>query len=76
MFGPFAYNIFTNDLVLNNQNLCSIYNYADDNTIMCSSKNICDVINNLEYVSNVMLDWFKANYMQANPEKKSVNYVW
>ena len=33
MFGPFAYDIHSNDLLYLMSNICDIYNYADDNTL-------------------------------------------
>ena len=48
---------------------CDILNYADDNSICCHGSNVDDVITNLERVSNVMLTWFKQNYIQPNPDK-------
>lgn len=71
LFGPFAYNIFTNDLLIliSKMNLSEIFNYADDNTVACHNKDVDDVKNGLQNVCGVMLKWFKENYMQANPDK-------
>ena len=46
------------------------FNYADDNFICCHSSN---VITNLEKVANVMLAWFKQNYIQPNPDKFQIS---
>ena len=32
IFGPFGYNVFSNDLLFYMNEYCTIYNYADDNT--------------------------------------------
>ena len=69
LFGPFSYNLFSNDLLYLIDDLCDIYNYADDNTICVHGKVIDDVISQVENVSNILLDWFDANYLQANPDK-------
>ena len=69
LFGPFMYNIFSNDLLLTLQNLCHIYNYADDNTISYVGSNVDEVIVNLQNVTALMLKWFECNYLKANSEK-------
>ncbi len=69
IFGPFSYNIFSNDLLYLVEDLCDIYNYADDNTICIHGSVVDDILSELESVSNVLLEWFELNYLQANPEK-------
>ena len=50
--------------------MCEIYNYADDNTVSCSGQSTDKVVKSeKESVSSVMLQWFKANYLQVNPDK-------
>ena len=66
---PLAYNIFSNDLLLTIQNICDVYNYADDNSVGCSGNNPEEITNNLKHVVNIMLKWFKDNYLKANPDK-------
>ena len=56
LFGPLAYNVFTNDLLLLIEQTCEIYNYADDNSICCFGKNVTGVQNKLQNVSNVMMN--------------------
>ena len=68
-FGPFAFNIFTNDLLCLLINECNIYNYADDNTILYFDDNLEQVKVKLEYVTSKMLSWFDVNQLQANPDK-------
>jgi len=46
-----------------------LHNFADDNTISCSSDTFKDLINNLEIESNKATEWFKVNNMIVNPEK-------
>lgn len=69
VFGPFAYNVFTNDLLLRMSEFCHIYNYADDNTISCTGEKIEDVKANMSIALDVMLDWFEMNGLKANPDK-------
>jgi hypothetical protein len=47
----------------------SLYNYADDNTLSFSSPDYDILISTLEAESQVLIDWFKDNKMQANPDK-------
>ena len=44
-------------------------NYADDNTLCAISDQLHDTIQKLEADSNIAIDWFTENDMQANPEK-------
>ena len=71
LFGPFAYNLFTNDLIIliKSLGLADICNYADDNTISCYDKSVDVVTARLTQVSDVTIQWFKTNFMQANPNK-------
>ena len=50
----------------------SLYNYADDNTLSFSSPDYDILISTLEAESQVLIDWFKDNKMQANPDKFQV----
>ena len=49
-----------------------MYNYADDNTLSFSSPDYDILISTLEAGSQVLIDWFKDNKMQANPDKFQV----
>ena len=69
LFGPLTYNIFSNDLLLLLQDVCHVYNYADDNSVGTEGKNQNEIVSKLANVSRIMLKWFDDNYLQANPEK-------
>ena len=47
----------------------SIYNYADDNTVSYSHKNLDIMKEVLVDESAICIDWFRNNKMQANPDK-------
>ena len=47
----------------------TLYNYADDNTLSYVNDNYEKLIDILEKESSVLIDWFKFNCMQANPDK-------
>ena len=68
MFGPLAYNIFANNLLTLLAGSCDIFDCADDNTVNCYGDNAEEVIDDLKNVGVLMLNWFKSNFMQANPE--------
>ena len=55
---PLLFNIFINDLfyLLTNSEVC---NFADDNTLYSSNKNLKHVFSNLKYDLRNVLDWFK-----------------
>jgi len=68
-FGPFISNVLSYDLLYLIADQYDICNYADDSSICCHGSNVDDVITNLEKASNLMLIWFKENYIQPNSDK-------
>ena len=68
ILGPLLFNIFMNDIFYFLK-YCSMYNYADDNTLSYCHK-ILDILKSvLQQESIILLDWFGTNQMQANPAK-------
>ena len=65
---PILFNIFINDLFLF-INEVELANFADDNTIYTSKKDVKEVLKVLEKDSKSAIDWFKRNDMIVNPEK-------
>ena len=45
--GPILFNIFINDLLMNINN-SELHNFADDNTITCTSDSLAELIENFE----------------------------
>ena len=68
ILGPLLFNIFINDLFLFIEK-CSLYNYADDNTISYSAPCLFDVLSNLQSDCNHAIEWFNSNDIKANPDK-------
>ena len=68
ILGPVLFNIFLNDIFYF-VNECSLYNYADDNTLSYADYDIDKVVNTLERESLVLINWFSLNQMKANPDK-------
>ena len=68
ILGPIFFNIFMNDIYATITR-SSLYNYADDNTIsvICDTKQ--DAIDALSQESELAVDWFQVNMMEANPTK-------
>lgn len=71
ILGPLLFNIFINDIFYFVKH-GTLYNYADDNTLSFSSPDYDHLISTLESESQVLIDWFKENKMQANPDKFQV----
>ena len=69
LMGPFCYNVLCIDLFYLIGNNIKIFNYADDNTIMCTDDDLQTVVTNLQNMSNVMIKWFTDNSMKVNPDK-------
>ena len=68
MLGPLLFNIFINDIFYFIEK-STLYNYADDNTLGYRHKNPEILKSVLEAESNILVQWFSINQMQANPEK-------
>ena len=66
ILGPLLFNIFINDLFFS---ITKKSNFADDNTLYSSNKDLDHVFNNLYYDLNNVLDWFKLISIKAYPDK-------
>ena len=69
ILGPLLFNIFINDFLFELNNLCDVYNYADDNTLSFSHKDPKIIKDKLEKAATCAISWFKGNFMQANASK-------
>ena len=68
ILGPVLFNIFMNDLFLFIER-CSLYNYADDNSLSARSACLSEVISSIQHDGNISTKWFTDNGMAANPDK-------
>ncbi len=65
---PLLFNMFINDLFYVIE-YCSMYNFADDNTVSHIDDDVNQVVGKVEReVKDIML-WLNANCMTANPDK-------
>ena len=51
-----------------------LHNFADNNNIAATCKNLNDLLHTLEKESESAVDWFRNNKMIANPGKFQANY--
>ena len=68
ILGPLLFNIFVNDLFLFVEK-CTLYNYADDNSMSYSSSTLQDALSSLLNDCKIAVEWFGNNGMKANPTK-------
>ena len=68
VLGPLLFNIYINDLFYAVE-YADICNFADDTTPHCSSTDINEAITNLEHDCNLLVEWFRDNYMTLNASK-------
>ena len=68
ILGPLIFNIFLNDLFYFVKQ-GNKYNYADDNSISVSHKELTILSRQLQAESEVTVHWFFDNAMEANPTK-------
>ena len=66
--GPLLFNVFINDIFYFIKN-CTLYNYADENTLSFHSPAFEELIKVLQCEGKILIDWFSFNCMQANPNK-------
>ena len=68
ILGPVLFNLFINDLFLFIKE-ADLANFADDNTLYVSKKNLAEVLEVLERECETAINWFKENNMIVNPDK-------
>ena len=68
ILGPLLFNIFLNDIFMFISK-CSLCNYADDNTLYSTGKNLNRIRRNLEMEFMILHQWFQENHMTLNPGK-------
>ena len=68
ILGPVLFNIFIYD-IFHFVKSCSLYNYEDNNTVLCSDKSLENVIRKLSEDSVFLIRWFQNNKMKANLDK-------
>ena len=69
ILGPLIFNIFINDLFYAMDDVCSVYNYADDNTLLNTDHRIDSLVVKLENSAMVATHWFDINGMKSNQSK-------
>jgi hypothetical protein len=68
ILGPTLFNIFVNDIFCFVKT-SKLVNYADDNTLSFSHKNVDLLKQTLEEECRILIKWFSDNGMRANPDK-------
>ena len=67
--GPLLFNVFVNDIFDFLENMCMLYNFADDYSISYSDKHMDNLELRLEQCAAVAVNWYSMNEMEANPSK-------
>ena len=67
ILGLLLFNVFINDIFYFTE-YGTLYDYADDNTISISSPDFNRLIQVSQKESPTLINWFRINCMQANPE--------
>ena len=68
ILGPLLFIVFINDIFYSIEH-GTLYNYADDNTVSFSCPDFDRLIQILQSESQILINWFHNNCMQANPGK-------
>ena len=67
--GPLLFNIFIDDLVLYLHGKCSLFNYADDNTIGIAHTDLHELEDHLVNCTNMAIKWLDSNHTKWNASK-------
>ena len=51
------------------EDVCKVYNFADDNTLSFSHTDLNVIKAQFEHASEIAITWFSRNIMKANPSK-------
>ena len=65
LMGPISYNMFANDMMFILDNDIDIYNYADDNSLLCAGSDYENVKHKLLHNVNKVVEWFQGNHMKV-----------
>ena len=68
LVGPVLFNAFLNDLLYLDL-YSSVFNYADDNTLLCTGTDVDVIKTRLTRDCHILIKWFSENQMKANPNK-------
>ena len=68
ILGPLLLNVFRN-VLFNFIKTCTLYNYAEDNTLLFHSPDFNELIKFLQQKGKILIDWFSFNCMQKNTGK-------
>ena len=66
--GPLLFNAFLNDIFMFISK-CNLCNYADDNTLYCTGKDLNRIKRNLEMDFIILHQWFHEIHITLNPRK-------
>ena len=72
IFGPFIFNIYINDNLVEGKNLT---NFADDNTPYVISNDIDEIFSKFEAGSTILIKWFEINYFKMNADECKLFFV-
>ena len=68
ILSPLLFNIFLNDIFMFISK-CRLCNYADENTLYFTGRNLNRIRRNLEMEFMILRQWFHENHMTLNPGK-------
>ena len=74
ILGPLLFNVFINDLLYHDIS-SKAYNYADDNTLSYSDKDVNAIKVKLEADCEIAMKWFQLNNMKANADKFQLMFL-
>ena len=70
VLGPLIFNIFINDIIFYVRGDCSIFNYADGDTMGIAHKDLTELKGQLvKCTKKKAIKWFESNHMKSNASK-------
>ena len=71
VMGPLLFNVFVKYIFYFLENMCMLYNYADDNSISYSDKNMDKLKLRLEQCAAIAVNWYTINEMEVKTDLNS-----
>ena len=75
ILGPLYFSVIINDLIFSLNHTCDAILYADDTTLICSGRNLQEVMQNLQQNLTYIVEYYSANSLSINVWENRINNI-